>query len=332
MRGLTATDLLERLQSEGQRDSSGKFTLDRRRGAPKLAAYTLPEPAFYMLRLVQSAVTSGATAITVRAGQRGVEMVHDGRLDPELVEWLFHCQSEADCPAAIRSLASGVRCALAVGVRSLSLRCWDGRRGVSQEWQSGGSRVMNWSATGPARLEFRLQRWLRFQLLGGLRALSLDLLDLLSRSRRSMVPEAAAVYDRCPYLGPALTLNGRRVNSFSLGRGRLQVERRVSARNPDSPSSFRAPDDSARPLEAIIGWTAMSGPASVVTWLREGVTVMQEELELGRPGVRALLSSDGLQTDLSGFRLVHDGAYRERLSWLRQQVAEMAVAPEVRRL
>jgi len=327
MRALNATDLLERLQSEGQRDSSGKFTLDRQRGEPKLMAYSLPEPAFYMLRLVQSAVASGATTISVRAGQRGVELVHDGRLDPELVECLFHCESETDCPVAIRSLASGVRCAVAVGVRSLSLRCWDGRRGVSQEWQSGGARVTSWSAAGPARLEFRLQRWLRKQVLEGFRALSLDLLDLFSRSRRSMVPEEAAVYDRCPYLGPALTLNGRRVNSFSLGGGRLQVERRVSARNPDSPSSFRAPDDSARPLEALIGWTAWSGPASVVTWLREGVTVMQEEVELGRPGVLALLSSDGLQTDLSGFRLVRDGAYKERLSWLREQVAAMAVLP-----
>ena len=32
MRGLTATDLLERLQSDGQKDSTGKSTLDRRRG------------------------------------------------------------------------------------------------------------------------------------------------------------------------------------------------------------------------------------------------------------------------------------------------------------
>lgn len=331
LRVLTLDDLLEQLQVEGQKDSSGRFTLDARSAAPKLRAFRLANPYFYVLKLVQSAVASGAGRIQVTCSRRGVHLVHDGKLDAEHAEWLFHHGFSDEAPEAVRLLAEGVGSAVGATAQSLELACWDGQRGIRQVWRAGIASKSAWRPGGAPRLQFSLRRWLRDQFAGWVRALSQDVFDLLTSNRRSMTGEGGAVYDRCPYLNPKLYLNGRLVNHFVFGSPRVSsgrhhlAERLVPARQPKSSSSFLPPRPHLQePLEAMLAIEQQLRPVAHLTWLQSGVTLMEEQLELGVPGLVALLSCEGLNTDISGFRLVHDAAYRERIAWLRHEAANLS--------
>ena len=55
MQGRELSELLRQAVAEGNKDSSGHFTLDAHRSVKKLADFQLPSPAAYLLRWVQAA-------------------------------------------------------------------------------------------------------------------------------------------------------------------------------------------------------------------------------------------------------------------------------------
>lgn len=114
------------------------------------------------------------------------------------------------------------------------------------------------------------------------------------------------------------------------------VERHLGAER-DSPGNLRPPDViKATVLEergnvgngciAMLAIEADLNPHSRLTFIEDGVTLCQESPPLGVPGVVGLISAEGLQKDLSGFRVVHNRAYEERLAWIREQLREMTEA------
>ncbi|MBI3927884.1 MAG: hypothetical protein HY319_20250 [Armatimonadetes bacterium] len=114
------------------------------------------------------------------------------------------------------------------------------------------------------------------------------------------------------------------------------VERHVAARR-NSPCSIPVPaqphatilqrvgdfDGGGRFCELLVGIEMDLKRRSRVTIIEDGVILCQESPELGIPGVVALMSSDGLTKDISGFQVVKNEAWYRRMDELRVHLAEM---------
>ncbi|MBN9418508.1 MAG: hypothetical protein J0I12_23865 [Candidatus Eremiobacteraeota bacterium] len=70
---------------------------------------------------------------------------------------------------------------------------------------------------------------------------------------------------------------------------------------------------------AILGATKNSW--SETFFVLDGVLLEGERNLLDRPGIKAIVSADGLTPSLSGLELVHDAAFRQRLQGLRPEVS-----------
>jgi hypothetical protein len=57
---------LQQQVSEGERDSSGQFTLSRDKALEKLAAFQLPRPSAWVLKVVQGVVAARADSLTIK--------------------------------------------------------------------------------------------------------------------------------------------------------------------------------------------------------------------------------------------------------------------------
>jgi hypothetical protein len=62
------------------------------------------------------------------------------------------------------------------------------------------------------------------------------------------------------------------------------------------------------------------GEETFIVFVLRGLLTEVVKVDLGCPGVTAVCSAAGLNTDLSLFRLARDDAFEERISWLREQV------------
>lgn len=268
--------------------SSGTFTLD-----PERIQCILPDPHLATVKAVQAAVASGASKVEVRADALSVSVTWDGpglKLD--------------DLRPAL--LDEGPRHELAVAVHAPL-----GRVARQIEVVSGGQRAV-WNARG---------HWLgpvrdtanRFRLTRDMRSVSQVINRLLA------CPEPPLLADRCRYAPIPVIVNGRRVNPPTLGRNVYEVY------TPDEQGDILAPATSqaehpprlpARwvngkpvPCRAVL-MRRTTGEGQAL-FLKHGVVVAAEPLE--GEGLLALLSCAGLTLDLTGFALVRDEAFAERL-------------------
>ena len=124
MSQLTLESILEDLQRQGERDSSGRFTINPREALPKLKHFLLPDPHAYILKWLQAAVCSGATAFRLDSGTYHVQVeIHDIRLPTIFVELLQETRSG---DAALEHLAVGLHTCLGTRAESIGLEYWDG--------------------------------------------------------------------------------------------------------------------------------------------------------------------------------------------------------------
>ena len=78
MSGHVATDLEQFLQQqmgEGHLDSTGRFSIEAQRALEKTAAFQLPSPAAWILKIVQAAVAAGCSAIQIHQRESETEVV-----------------------------------------------------------------------------------------------------------------------------------------------------------------------------------------------------------------------------------------------------------------
>lgn len=74
---MSEPELIGLLAMEGQKDSSGRFTLEAEEALAKMRARLL-QPEDCLLYLLQSAVASGASFVELTCGQSEVAFCHDG--------------------------------------------------------------------------------------------------------------------------------------------------------------------------------------------------------------------------------------------------------------
>ena len=89
-------------------------------------------------------------------------------------------------------------------------------------------------------------------------------------------------------------------------------------------SVFLVENNQQGPAEGLVAIPlGLEGPGSVRLIYR-GVLVEELEWDLGVPGAWAVVCADGLQTDLSGLKLVHDEALERLLKDLRKNTLDLA--------
>lgn len=224
--------MLQAMTAEGALSESGVFTIDVRAALPKLEKFQLPKPHFGLLKVIQSAVASGATFVNTDFGSAGITIEHDGQPpEPEelrdLLSYLLSTDSSSG-DRALRDLAIGVNTSLARGGSwvEVSARRPQGDW-VSQLWSSREetSQSQKHKAGGKATVRFVVRRSL------GQAAREIwdwggkDVGGLMFGSRDVMDEDARAVYDRCRHSPIPIRINGRAVPPSHTGH---KVTRRWS--------------------------------------------------------------------------------------------------------
>lgn len=245
---LELADLVRNLSSEGRFDSTGGFTLDLSHAVEKLKKYQLEDRAsHYILKLVQCAVASGASAIHLNSNSHRVSLRMDAVSIPaeelqNLFSYILVGRKEHH-KRNLRALAVGINSAIGVGAREISLTSWNGQNGVRQIWTQAGPSQRPFQGSGPAFVEFLLTRSFKDKRsLWALTANS-DILDLLLRKRSAMDKEQAAVYDHCRLCPVPITMNGRLLEKRTFGVARYPGCPWPPARDDARARSFFSSDE-----------------------------------------------------------------------------------------
>lgn len=341
--------MLTQIRQEGQRDSSGVFTIDFLSARHKLARFALQEPSQSLLCLVQSAIVGGATQVELRRKRHlfrsSFQLTHDGlplsEAEPEHLAQVLMFPLEPAEPH-LRRFSMGFNAVAETG-RSLEV------------------------------LSGRAPEGLHFELVGGeLKAGRRPIESQQPITRIDVGPGALAGLDpsRLAYAGIPITLNARLVNRPYFGRtqaadfrpghwdlgpvpappgraewylvalqaapGLLSVPRRSRCKmrryqvlesllhgelqEPGEPPLHLTPWTSqGEPLLACHAVLTLTGKShSELHWVRHGVVVSTERNVLERNGLVAIVSAQDLTLDVSGFEVVHDESYRKVLALLKK--------------
>lgn len=226
-------EYLHAMSAEGSVNSSGIFTIDVRAALPKLEKFQLPRPHFGILKVVQSAVASGASFVETDFGSTGITIEHDG-IPPnaeelrDLLSYLLSSNRAAD-ERALRDLAVGVNTSLARGASWVEVAARTDIGWVRQRWASRDeSAQLELPADGGKATVRFVVRNSAGQVASGLwgTLAKKDIQGMLTGSRDEMSEDAQAVFDRCRYAPAVVRINGRTVPSASFGQ---VVTRRWSA-------------------------------------------------------------------------------------------------------
>jgi hypothetical protein len=149
--------------------------------------------------------------------------------------------------------------------------------------------------------------------------------------RYSLSPSQSVVYTCILQLvpPPATSLRRAQGDQVSLGQGE---DGWYTAEVPVFPFKSLIGNGLKKCPVAVRGSLAlpMSLEGSGQLWfVKDGVLLEAQSVDLGCPGALALSSAERLETDLSQLGIVQNAAYEELLADLRAHVAEMvAIAPE----
>ena len=226
-RQLQLQDLLSNMRSEGEVvTSAGDFTIHHSKAEAKLKKFQLSNPFFYVLKLVQSAVLSGATSVDIECQAHQVSLKHDGEPPypaelKELLNHLFLTQEErAPRPRSLQRLASAVNTAVAAHARQLTIRCDDGNASYEQSWRASGTEFRELKQSKGPGVTFVLKRKAD-DVASSLRHVGdTRLIDLVKGHRSSIQKEEAALWDRCIFAPIPVRVNGERISRTCFGTPR----------------------------------------------------------------------------------------------------------------
>jgi len=222
-RELGLEDLLSGLAGEGQVISTGgDFTIHVSKAQEKLKKFQLPNPYFYILKLVQSAVLAGAKKIEVSCLPHQITFKHDGEPPAahelrELLSFLLYSEQQMSGSRSLVRLAAAVNTAVACHARRLTVECCDGEERYQQDWSSSGSEFKELSGGTERGVRFTLKRKAD-DMASSLRHVGdTRLVDLVSGNRNAIQKEEAALRDRAIFCPVPIFLDGERISRTAFG-------------------------------------------------------------------------------------------------------------------
>lgn len=224
---LGVEDLIGRYQQGGQADSSGSFTLDPKKALERLAQFALPDPYYWILKVIQCLHLSGARDIRVDAGIHKVLLTSNvcprgfDTMDDILTQLLADA---IDVDPALRHLAAGLQGSLAVSPSQIRLRTVvDGER---REYllETGGWRETKRQKAAPDEegFELRLIRNLSEKLGHSWHLLNADIFDLFFGRKGALDRENKVVHGKVDFTRGAVFLKNRSVIMRQFGRPRFK--------------------------------------------------------------------------------------------------------------
>lgn len=328
---LTLESILEDLQRQGQKHSSGGFTVDPAQALPKLQKFRLPDPHAYVLKWLQAAVRGGASSFELRSGTGSVQVQMPGLQLP--IERLAHIflemlQEARPGQEALAHLAVGLHCCLGIRAQAIRLFYRDGQRGLKIEWRLGGQTITDWSESGPALCRIELER-ARADLWQEVRQKlqSRPVLGMLTGSSSGYDNEQHLVHGTGDLAPLKVTINGRLLKPASVSlqgfrglfSGRQIFKREYCFEAGDAPGFQLCPWEQApeslgrRPGGRYSAFLAVSKNQRLnhLMLLRDGVMLrrMQYQTE-GEPAFLLILDGHQLTTDLTTLQFIEDDDFR----------------------
>ncbi len=299
-------ELLGELRQAGRRDSGGGFTLDWRKAREKLRRFQLLDPHRWVAHAVAAGVANGATRIEVTTDSDDCILRFDGPFFgtvelENLFAYLLSEQPEQDPTGRLRELAIALNAAAALNPARVVLRSG------STLLELKGLELSVSSQPRPCeRNELHLRERVSWK--------------VLRRFVTGQAPEAQVLKERC-CLAPVV-LNGKEL--FEPVRMQAVATVQAGEAVPIEPARVHLslPPEGCR--GAVLGLlphppegARLSGR---VRFLRHGVLVCEEDVELGPTWVQAVLDAPALSVNVSHSGVVEDEKYRHLMIWLRSLV------------
>lgn len=133
----TLESLLDDLRARGVFESSDSFGIDVARGEVKAAQFQLADPGHYVLKVLQAAATSEATAVYVWLRSNEVEVFAPGPVSREEIERLANGRPQNE------HLMMGLRAGSVLKTRELYWELWEGNDGVKLSFKKDGSLALS---------------------------------------------------------------------------------------------------------------------------------------------------------------------------------------------
>lgn len=205
-----AANYLDQFASEGVHDSSGGFTISRKAAIEKLATSQLPRESAWVLKVVQSGVSLGATEIDVRQSSMRTTFTftRPGPLDLNALQTAMLATDTADTPSlrhlsvALRAAGFGQRRPFRLSVKLDNPRqilTWDGEN-LREDYEEAPE-------DGTIVLEVEFNKQDRGRLFGASRA-----------TARACEEESAELVEHAAVCPIPLTFNGRRLDVLDSSR------------------------------------------------------------------------------------------------------------------
>ncbi|MBT9589238.1 hypothetical protein IV102_38280 [bacterium] len=351
---ISLDNFLQDLQSEGQLDSKGKFTLDMGHAKEKLAGYLLEKTEDVLLKLVQTGVAAGASKLELESKATHIKFTMHGAVFPpkSLGQILNYLLGENESEnRALRHLAMAVNTAVTTRPTAIALAEWDGQKeGILYRWSSKGKETLPWrpGRTAQPLATFQLMRTPE-EYKGNIWHLlsQRDILSMLFGTKRGWDPDRLMIHERGCWCPIPLYMNGRLMEESPLVIGRDRATHQDT--NLKHKSEFRLPcGPGSQGVRAttrkVLPWPTHEFPpgpyGAIITAGREdawvevpsyleltldGITLSRAKI-LGTPKdtfVRVVAAADGYKTDLPGLKLIQDQQLAQLTSWVLEHAAQM---------
>lgn len=350
MSGSQLYSWLKNRETEGDLESSGRFTIDRTRAWEKLGAFQLPFKQAWVLKIVQSAVSLSASKISVTQSREDTSFYIHGPIT-------FHHQMVEEAVFNVEETSDRSLQHFSVAVRALAERkTWP----FSITYPDGETWAWNGEAFEPLEAEKlspagALAITVAHFVFGQSRSVFSLSHSLASRQRASI---ARALQSYC-HLAPVpievdhWPVNGtKRDRYFGVGNESRPiflltppVEEELPPVKVPNPKEWLKPPFGPDPTVSVVGVAecvelphraAALGLVSLMLqkkrvsrtlsyhepkkrpsrliWLMDGVVVQTEELPFEQyVAFGAVVSADGLATDLTGFSIRSTASKRRRI-------------------
>ncbi len=118
-------------KAAGTVDSEGAFTIDLLKARRKLGKFQFDDPSFYLLKIVQAAVSGGATRVDLRTTRESLSLCFDSPAPVGDLETLLAAfANPLEAPEGpLRYLAMGFNASLVSDPKEIRLAWWNGEEG-----------------------------------------------------------------------------------------------------------------------------------------------------------------------------------------------------------
>jgi len=289
--------LIRELAEDGRLDSTGSFTLDRRKALEKMQRFQLADPLASLLLIVQAAHYQGATRIRFDIDTNDIRIAFDGppfsRADLDGLFDVLLGHHDAPALRARRELALGVNAALGMNPAFVRLESGDGLDGAALVARPGEEPTVERAPRPPTGTTF----WLRERF-------SPRALVEFFRHRRGTRAASVLVRERCAFA------------EFPILLGDEVVSRGLSLPDAAFGEALTSPD--AR-IRAVVGLTPAGTEPPRACFVVAGVTQGGHTLEGIPDGFRAMVRANHLRKDASHAHVVTGGDdYEATLAFLRE--------------